>query len=137
MVSLQNVFTCHFQNIAVSQDKRELQIPISDFDKLKERFQIEKEGEKTNLSFGSWVGRKIGLMLSKEEWVEKTYPDLHLISVDEYEAIISDAKREATTKVQLKNNMLTCTTCKESPTNCEHALLMHACKLGAVINKQR
>ena len=121
----------------MSQDKKGLQISSSDFDKLEERFQMEKEREQTNLSFGPWVGRKIGLMLSKEEWVEKTYPDLHLISVDEYEAVIGDAKREATSKVQLKNNMLTCMTCKENPTNCEHALLMHACKLGAIINKQR
>ena len=121
----------------VFQDKKRLQIPSSDFDKLKERFQIEKEQEKTNLSFEPWVGRKIGLMLSKEEWVEKKYPNLHLISVNEYEAVIEDVKCEATSKVQLKNNMLTCTTCKENPTNCEHALLMHACKLGAIINKQR
>jgi hypothetical protein len=121
----------------MSQDKKGLQISSSDFDKLKERFQIEKEREQTNLNFGPWVSRKIGLMLSKEEWVEKTYPDLHLISVDEYEAVIEDAKREATSKVQLQNNILTCTTCKENPANCEHVLLMHACKLGAIINKQR
>jgi len=109
----------------------------SDFDKLKERFQIEKERKQTNLSFEPWVSRKIGLMLSKEEWVEKKYPNLHLISVNEYEAVIMDAKRDATSKVQLKNDMLTCMTCKENPTNCEHALLMHACKLGAIINKQK
>ena len=121
----------------MSQNKKELQISISDFDKLEERFQMERKREQTNLNFGPWVGRKIGLMLSKEEWVEKTYPDLHLISVDEYEAVIGDTKSEATTKVQLKNSVLTCMTCKESPTSCEHALLMHACKLGAIINKQR
>ena len=117
------------------QDKKTLQISSSDFDKLKERFQIEKEEEKTNLGFGPWVGRKIGLMLSKEEWVEKKYPNLHLMSVNEYEAVIKDAKREMTSKVQLKDDMLTCTTCKANPTNCEHALLMHACKLGAIINR--
>jgi len=121
----------------VFQNGERLQISSSDFDKLKERFQIENERKQTNLSFEPWVSRKIGLMLSKEEWVEKRYPDLHLISVNEYEAIIRDAKSEATSKVQLKNDMLTCTTCKENPTNCEHALLMHACKLGAIINKQR
>jgi hypothetical protein len=121
----------------VFQNGERLQISSSDFDKLKERFQIEKERKQTNLSFEPWVSRKIGLMLSKEEWVEKKYPNLHLISVDEYEAVIMDAKRDATSKVQLKNDMLTCMTCKENPTNCEHALLMHACKLGAIINKQR
>lgn len=121
----------------VFQNGEKLQISSSDFDKLKERFQIEKEREQTNLSFEPWVSRKIGLMLSKEEWVEKKYPNLHLISVDEYEAVIMDAKRDATSKVQLKNDMLTCMTCKENSTNCEHALLMHACKLGAIINKQR
>ena len=120
----------------VFQNGERLQISSSDFDKLKERFQMEKEREQTNLSFEPWVSRKIGLMLSKEEWVEKRYPNLHLISVDEYEAVIMDAKRDATSKVQLKNDMLTCMTCK-NPTNCEHALLMHACKLGAIINKQR
>ena len=121
----------------VFQNGTRLQISGSDFDKLKERFQMEKEREETNLSFEPWVSRKIGLMLSKEEWVEKRYPDLHLMSVDEYEAVIRDAKREVTSKVQLKNDMLTCMTCEENPTNCEHALLMHACKLGAIINKQR
>lgn len=121
----------------VFQNGEKLQISSSDFDKLKERFQIEKEREQTNLSFEPWVSRKIGLMLSKEEWVEKKYPNLHLISVDEYEAVIMDVKRDATSKVQLKNDMLTCMTCKENSTNCEHALLMHACKLGAIINKQR
>ena len=121
----------------MSQDRKRLQISGSDFDKLKERFQIEKEGEKTNLSFGPWVSRKIGLMLSKEEWVEKKYPDLHLISVNEYEAIIEDANRKEVSTVHLKKDMLTCMICKENPTNCEHALLMHACKLGAIINKQR
>jgi len=121
----------------VFQNGEKLQISSSDFDKLKERFQIEKEREQTNLSFEPWVSRKIGLMLSKEEWVEKKYPNLHLISVDEYEAAIMDTKRDATSKVQLKNDMLTCMTCKENSTNCEHALLMHACKLGAIINKQR
>ena len=115
----------------------ELQIPRSDFEKLKERFQLEKTRKQTTLTFGPWVGRKIGLMLSKEEWVEKKYPDLHLISVNEYEAVISDAKRDATSKVQLKNNMLTCMICEENSTNCEHALLMHACKLGAIISKQK
>ena len=124
-------------NDTVFQNGERLRISRSDFDKLKERFQIEKEREQTNLNFEAWVGRKIGLMLSKEEWVEKRYPDLHLISVDEYEAVIMDAKRNATSKVQLKNDMLTCMICKENPTNCEHALLMHACKLGAIINKQR
>ena len=118
------------------QNMKRLQIPISDFDKIKERFQIEIDREQTNLSFEPWIGRKIGLMLSKEEWVEKTYPNLHLISVDEYEAVIKDTKREVTSKVQLKNSVLTCMTCKENPTSCEHALLMHACKLGAIINKQ-
>ena len=102
-----------------------------------ERFQIEKKREQTNLSFDQWLSRKIGLMLSKEEWVEKKYPNLQLISVDEYEAVIMDAKRDITSKVQLKNNILTCTICKNNPTNCEHALLMHACKLGAMINKQK
>ncbi len=121
----------------VFHNGKRLQISDSDFDNLKERFQIENERGQTNLSFEPWVSRKISLMLSKEEWVEKRYPDLHLISVDEYEAIIKDAKRKATSKVQLKNNMLTCTTCKENPTNCEHALLMHACKLSAMINKQK
>lgn len=121
----------------VFQNGERLQISSSNFDKLEERFQIEKERNQTNLSFEPWVSRKIGLMLSKEEWVEKKYPNLHLISVDEYEAVIMDAKRDATSKVQLKNDMLTCMTCKENPTNCEHALLMHACKLGAIINKQR
>ena len=121
----------------VFQNREKLQIASPVFDKLKERFQIEKERKQTNLSFELWVSRKIGLMLSKEEWVEKKYPNLHLISVDEYEAVIMDAKRDATSKVQLKNDMLTCTTCKENPTNCEHALLMHACKLGAIINKQK
>ena len=121
----------------VFQNGEKLQIFSSDFDKLKERFQIEKERKQTNLSFEPWVSRKIGLMLSKEEWVEKKYPNLHLISVDEYEAVIMDAKRDAASKVQLKNDMLTCMTCKENSTNCEHALLMHACKLGAIINKQR
>jgi len=121
----------------VFQNKEKLQITSPVFDKLKERFQIEKERKQTNLSFELWVSRKIGLMLSKEEWVEKKYPDLHLISVNEYEAVIVDAKRDATSKVQLKNNMLTCTTCNENPTNCEHALLMHTCKLGAIINKQK
>lgn len=125
------------KNDTVFQNGERLQISSSDFDKLKERFQIEKERKQTNLSFELWVSRKIGLMLSKEEWVEKKYPNLHLISVDEYEAVIMDAKREATSKVQLKNDMLTCMTCKENPTNCEHALLMHACKLGAIINKQK
>ena len=96
-----------------------------------------KEVEKTDLSFGPWVGRKIRLMLSKEEWVEKKYPDLHLISVNEYEAIIEDTKRKKTSTVYLKNDMLTCVICKDNSTNCEHALLMHACKLGAIINKQR
>ena len=114
-----------------------MQIDSSIFDKLKERFQIENERKQTNLSFDLWVSRKIGLMLSKEEWVEKKYPNLHLISVDEYEAVIMDAKCDVTSKVQLKNDMLTCTICKENPTNCEHALLMHACKLGAIINKQK
>ena len=121
----------------VFQNGERLQMSSSDFDKLKERFQVEKEREQTTLSFEPWVSRKIGLMLSKEEWVEKTYPNLHLISVNEYEAVIQDAKHEITTKVHLKNNMLTCVICKENPTNCEHALLMHACKLGAIINKQR
>ena len=124
-------------NDTMSQNGERLHISRSDFDKLKERFQIEKEKEQTNLNFEPWVSRKIGLMLSKEEWVEKRYPDLHLISVNEYEAIIKDVKYEVTSKVQLKNNMLTCTICKENPTNCEHALLMHACKLSAMINKQR
>ena len=121
----------------VFHNEEGLHLSGSDFDKLKERFQLEKVRGQTTLSFGPWVGRKIGLMLSKEEWVEKRYPDLHLISVNEYEAIISDAKRNATSKVQLKNNMLTCMMCKENSTNCEHALLMHACKLGAIINKQK
>ena len=119
------------------QNGGRLQISSSDFDKLKERFQMEKEREETNLTFEPWVSRKIGLMLSKEEWVEKRYPDLQLISVNEYEAVIRDAKREVTSTVNLKNDMLTCMTCKENPTNCEHALLMHACKLGAIIDKQR
>jgi len=119
------------------QNGGRLQISSSDFDKLKERFQMEKEREETNLTFEPWVSRKIGLMLSKEEWVEKRYPDLQLISVNEYEAVIRDAKREVTSTVHLKNDMLTCMTCKENPTNCEHALLMHACKLGAIIDKQR
>ncbi len=114
-----------------------LKLSDSDFDKLKDRFQIEKKGEKTNLSFEPWVSRKIGLMLSKEEWVEKKYPDLHLISVNEYEAIIEDAKRKKTSTVHLENNMLTCMICEDNPTNCDHALLMHACKLGAIIDKQR
>ena len=121
----------------VFQNREKLQISSADFDKLKERFQIEQERKQTNLSFDLWVSRKIGLMLSKEEWVEKKYPNLHLISVDEYEAVIMDTKREATSKVQLKNDMLTCMICKKNPTNCEHALLMHACKLGAIINKQK
>ena len=124
-------------NDAVFQNGKRLEISGLDLDNLKERFQIEKERGQTNLNFEPWVSRKIGLMLSKEEWIEKRYPDLHLISVDEYEAVIRDAKRDATSTVQLKNNMLTCMICKESPTNCEHALLMHACKLGAIINKQR
>ena len=121
----------------VFQNGERLQISSSEFDKLKERFHVEKEREQTTLNFEPWVSRKIGLMLSKEEWVEKRYPDLHLISVNEYGAVIRDAKRDATSTVHLKNNMLTCMTCKENPTNCEHALLMHACKLGAIIDKQR
>ncbi len=120
----------------MSEDRKILEISNSDFDKLKDRFQIEKESEKTNLSFGPWVSRKIGLMLSKEEWVEKKYPNLHLLSVNEYEAIIEDTKRKETSTVHLKNDMLTCLICKDNSTNCEHALLMHACKLGAIINKQ-
>ena len=118
------------------QNREKLQMASSVFDKLKERFQIEKERKQTNLSFELWISRKIDLMLSKEEWVEK-YPNLHLISVDEYEAVIMDTKHDATSRVQLKNDMLTCTTCKENPTSCEHAFLMHACKLGAIINKQK
>ena len=121
----------------VFQNREKLQIDSPVFDKLEERFQIEKARKQTNLSFELWVSRKIGLMLSKEEWVEKKYPNLHLISVDEYEAVIMDAKCNATSKVQLKNDMLTCTTCKKNPTNCAHALLMHACKLGAIISKQK
>ena len=129
--------TDNMADSVVCQDENLLQIPEPVFGKLRERFQMEQEGGKTTLSFEPWVGRKIGLMLSKEEWVKKTYPDLHLISVDEYEAIIRDEKRHAVISVQLKNNVLTCLTCKENSTNCEHALLMHACKLGAIISKQR
>ena len=42
----------------MSQNKKELQISISDFDKLEERFQMERKREQTNLNFGPWDGRK-------------------------------------------------------------------------------
>ena len=51
----------------VFQNGERLQISSSEFDKLKERFYVEKEREQTTLNFEPWVSRKIGLMLSKEE----------------------------------------------------------------------
>jgi len=118
-----------------SIDRKSIQISGSAYNKLKDRFEIEKGKGVAKESFGNWSSRKISQMADKEDWVESMYPDLVLSGVDEYGAMIRDTKNGILNEVKLVNKRLTCMTCDGHPKDCEHVLMVQASKRSSIISK--
>ncbi len=120
-------------NQTETPERKSIQISADDYEKLKARYDFEKEHGITFMSFGPWSSRKIGQMADKEAWIHQRYPYLVLSKVDRYGAMIRDTKTGILNEVKLVKNKVTCMTCEGHPDNCDHAMLVQASKRSHVM----